>query len=84
MVYVFMVFKQPEMIKVFCTAMFCPELLDPLNGEVAYDTIYGAIATYSCDTGYGLSEGDGMQTCGAGGSSAMGTWEGVVPTCEGT
>lgn len=78
-----LVFKT-EMIKVFPTAVFCPELLNPLNGLVAYDTVYSAVATYSCDTGYGLSEGDGTQTCGAGSSSAMGTWEGVVPTCEGT
>ncbi|XP_064384964.1 uncharacterized protein LOC135333878 isoform X2 [Halichondria panicea] len=63
-------------------SVFCPELLNPLNGLVAYDTVYSAVATYSCDAGYGLSEGDGTQTCGAGSSSAMGTWEGVVPTCE--
>ena len=45
---------------------------------------YGAIATYSCNTGFGLSGGVETQTCGEDVSGPNGVWEGVVPTCEGT
>ena len=55
-----------------------------MNGQVVYEsTAYGTIATYSCDTGFGLSGGDGTQICGEDFSGPNGVWEGIVPTCEG-
>ena len=44
---------------------------------------FATVATYTCDTGYGLSRGDATSTCGGDGSSTSGIWSGVVPTCEG-
>ena len=40
------------------------------------DTVFGSVATYTCDTGYNLN-GDDTRTC-----QADGTWSGVEPTCE--
>ena len=55
----------------------CPELPDPLNGEVTWDDLTdGSIATYSCDTGYQLS-GDETRIC------ERGQWTGNEPTCLG-
>ena len=69
------------------TAITCPTLSSIPNGRVVFSTAsplpYGAIATYSCTEGYGLSGGDTVRTCGGDGSSPFGTWNGMVPTCEG-
>ena len=57
------------------------------NGQISYDTFdfdYGTTATYSCDTGFGLSGGDKERVCGGNGSSPNGVWNGVTPHCEGT
>ena len=39
------------------------------------------MATYSCDTGYGLT-GDATSTCGGDDSSPNGVWSGTPPTCD--
>ena len=55
----------------------CPPLRSPRYGRVSVNTYdVGGIATYSCNTGYGLS-GYG-RTC-----SSSGRWSGLEPTCEG-
>ena len=42
---------------------------------------YLTTATYSCNTGFGLSGGDTIRTC-VGSSSGPGEWDGTAPTCE--
>ena len=61
----------------------CP-LLDALvNGQIMYDPDmtapfdFGTTATYSCDSGYGLSGGTSVRTCESEG------WSGSAPTCQG-
>ncbi len=39
-------------------------------------------ATYSCDTGYGLSGGNPVRTC-VSSDSGPGEWSGTALTCEG-
>ena len=65
----------------------CPVLFAPENGVVTYSEGSGSslglmeTATYSCNTGFGLSSGDTVRTCvGAAGSS--GEWTGTAPTCQ--
>ena len=73
----------------FVTAISCEDLLNPSNGEINFslDNIapfdFGTNATYSCDSGFGLSGGDAVRTCDGGGSSPNGVWDGAAPTCEG-
>ena len=66
----------------------CPLLSDPGNGVITYSEDsspslgFMETATYSCNTGFGLSGGDTVRTCvGAAGSS--GEWTGTAPTCQG-
>ena len=40
------------------------------------DTIFNSVATYSCNDGYNLVDGDMMRTC-----LASGNWSGAAPTC---
>lgn len=69
----------------------CPVLEHPTNGRVALspnmnDTEYGTTAIFTCDIGFGLSGGEKMLTCGAGGdgaSTAVGDWNSDIPTCGG-
>ena len=71
------------------TAVMCPMLSDPENGVITYSEDFNSslgfmeTATYSCNTGFGLSSGDTVRTCvGAAGSS--GEWTGAAaPTCQG-
>ena len=65
------------------TAIMCPGLPLLVNGVISYsDTLaFGAMATYTCDTGYGLS-GDMTRSCGGDGSSTNGVWSGFAPTCN--
>ncbi len=59
-----------------------------MNGLVTYATDttspfdYQTTATYSCDTGYGMSGGDTVRTC-VSSTAGPGEWSGTVPTCEG-
>ncbi len=66
----------------------CQPLTQPSNGWVSISTgTYGvslgvgAIATYSCHTGYGLV-GQASRTCVSDGGTT-GTWSGSQPTCDG-
>ncbi len=65
------------------TAVMCPEVFDPTNGLITYSISDAtAMATYSCDFGYGLSSGDTMRIC-TGAAGSVGEWTGTAPTCEG-
>ena len=60
----------------------------PTNGFVTYspDTTapfdYLTMATYGCNTGYGLLAGDRMRSCIAS-SQGGGEWSGTAPVCDG-
>ncbi len=72
-----------------CAAITCPALFAPANGQVTFvtDTTapydFATVATYTCNTGYGLIGGDVSRSCGGDMSNTTGVWSGVVPTCEG-
>ena len=60
-----------------CTAVDCGDLSSPSNGLVQFAlTTLGAIAVYTCDSGYMIEEGP-SRTC-----EANGNWSGNTPTCE--
>ena len=68
---------------IICSAVVdCGLLPNITNGMVIYNTqgqdqtLLGATVTYSCNTGYTLSE-NSMRTC-----QADGTWSGNNPTCN--
>ena len=55
----------------------CGSLRSPVNGDVDFvRTTFGAIAFYSCDTGFFL-QGFATRTC-----QANGLWSNSEPTCE--
>ena len=59
------------------TVANCPAL-SITNGVVTHPTMtLGAVATYSCDTGFQLT-GNSNRTC-----QADSTWTATDPTCEG-
>ena len=68
--------------------IICPTLSAPTDGRVTYSTslpfVSETMATYFCDTGFGLSGGDVTSICGGDGSSPNGMWSGTPPVCEGT
>ena len=53
----------------------CPDLTDPDNGNVNFNTQEGSTATYTCNTGYQL-HGASSRTC-----QSDGTWSDSSPTC---
>ncbi|CAG2214236.1 CSMD [Mytilus edulis] len=57
----------------------CAELTLP-NGAVVYkpDRKIGSVASYSCNQGYNLADGDLSSTC-----NSEGEWSGPLPTCKG-
>ena len=62
----------------FISEIDCGSLDDPANGEVSVSsTTFNSVATYSCNTGYNLTE-HGIRTC-----SESGVWSGSEPTCTG-
>ncbi len=69
-------------------AVTCPALPTVSNGQITYsmDTSapyeYGTVATYVCDTSYGVSGGEGVLFCGGDGSDTAGSWGTSIPTCE--
>ncbi len=69
-------------------AVTCPALPTISNGQITYsmDTSapyeYGTVATYVCDTSYGVSGGEGVLFCGGDGSDTAGSWGTSIPTCE--
>ena len=70
-------------------AIMCPILPRLTNGDITYTELTGStvgfmeMATYSCNTGYGLSGEDTVRTC-VGAAGGSGEWNGIAPTCEGT
>ena len=66
----------------------CPSLSNPVNGSVILNGVVNgnivveAEATYSCDTGFSLV-GNSNRTCTGDGSSVIGFFNGVAPTCQG-
>ena len=64
----------------FCLIVVdCGSLADPVFGEVQTSgTTFNSTATYSCNDGYNLVDGDMMRTC-----LASGSWSGTPPTCRG-
>ena len=77
-----MTFKLP-------TAIMCPDLADPVNGDIMFSLdntapyAFATTATYQCDVGFGRTGGNEVRTCGGDGSSTTGEWSGTAPTCEG-
>ncbi|XP_078581988.1 E-selectin-like [Branchiostoma floridae x Branchiostoma japonicum] len=59
-----------------CTAVQCPVLTTPTNGDVSGGNSYGDVATFTCNSGYSLS-GPATLTC-----QADATWGGASPTCQ--
>ncbi len=77
-----------HIFKCYPLAIMCFELTTPSNGQVVYSDLtspydFDTMVTYVCYTGFGLSGGDEILTCGGDGSSQIGEWSGVIPTCEG-
>ncbi len=67
-------------------ALTCVDLPTPVNGAITFSSLapyeFGATASYSCNTGYGLGGGDVTRSCGGDGSSTNGGWSGTPPTCN--
>lgn len=65
----------------FSASADCGGLPDPTDGmvEISPDTMLDATATYSCDTGFGISSGDEVRTC-----LANSSWSGEAATCART
>ena len=73
------------LISLIYPAVSCTDLPSINNGVITYSPttssrLEGAVATYSCDTGYTVV-GDGMRICVDGGSG--GDWNGMEPICTG-
>ena len=64
----------------------CPHIPDPENGNIDFvvDTTapfeVGTTATYSCDQGFSLDEGDIVRTCE---ENDLTSWSGSAPSCVG-
>ncbi len=69
-------------------AVTCQSLTSPVNGRIDYqaDAIapfaFETTVTYSCDTNFGLHDGDRVRTC-VRSPAGPGMWNGTAPTCEG-
>ncbi len=69
-------------------AVTCPLLASISNGSIAYSPgstepfNFDTVAAHSCDDGFYLM-GLGIQTCVGDGSSVLGQWSGILPTCSG-
>ena len=60
----------------FPTAVDCGPLDPPMDGSVTLTgTVFGSVATYSCNDGFGL-EGEETREC-----QANSQWSGEAPTC---
>ena len=65
----------------------CTSLSTPDNGRIIYFTDatspyeFGTVATYVCNSGFGLSGGVAVRTCGGDDSDPAGTWSGTAPSC---
>ena len=62
----------------YTAAQACPKLPSPINGQVLIRGLgTGAVATYSCTTGFSLIGSD-TRVCGQ-----DGVWQGTAPICQG-
>ena len=60
-------------------AVDCGTLLSPDNGAISLTgTTFMNTATYSCNVGYTLINGDQIREC-----RSDGTWSGMQPVCQG-
>lgn len=70
-------------------AIMCASISAPTNGVIMYSTgtlmstffNHGTMATYMCNTGYGLV-GGASRLCGGDGLTPTGSWSGQMATCE--
>ncbi len=65
----------------------CASLPPPTNGQILYfDSTapynHGTVATYICNTGFGIARGDVNTVCSDDDNEAMGRWTRIPPTCE--
>ena len=72
---------------IFIAAIMCTDLPAPADGRVTYtDTTspydFGTVATYVCDSGFGISGGNRTRACGGLDLSTVGTWNGIAATCD--
>ncbi len=69
--------------------MFCPDLLEPENGNIIYsmDQLppfqFGTEARYVCNSGLGVARGDGVRVCLGDVVNTVGEWTGETPQCSG-
>ncbi len=72
-------------------AITCQGLPDPTSGTVSYGGVevnrdglyaFNVVASYSCDTGFTVIGGL-TRTCTGDGSSVVGVFDDLAPTCEG-
>ncbi len=70
-------------------AITCQALPEPASGTVFYDDnrddgsyAFNVVASYSCDIGFTLVGGT-TRTCTGDGSSVIGAFDRLAPTCEG-
>ena len=68
----------------------CAELDDLERGHISYSAgasgfhySLGVMATYSCDSGLLLENGDEVRVCQHDGVSVSGEWSGSAPECLG-
>ena len=67
----------------------CTDLPAPENGRIVFSTevasmyAFATVATYICDSGFGIEEGTILRTCGGDGLTPNGTWTGTAPSCGG-
>ncbi len=82
----------PQSLILHClfVAITCINLNAPTNGIITFSAgttapyDYQTTATYSCNTGYGLSGKDSVRTCLGSTTGVGGEWSATAPTCEGT
>ncbi len=65
----------------------CSALPSVTNGTIDYSSgttapyDYETIATYQCNHGHVLTNGDSVNTCTGDGRSTVGEWDGAAPQC---
>ena len=70
------------------TVISCPDIADPVNGQIIFAPDrwapfdYGTTDEYSCNNGFTLSEAENMRVCGGDGLSDVGEWSREDYTCQ--
>ena len=74
----------------FIAEITCSELTAPENGLITYynqpinsRVQFHTTATYTCNSGYGLTGGNRSRVCDGDGSSYLGFWTDTAPSCGG-